>query len=554
MAEMPASAAEENRKRKLDEPDDNNDSNNANEQSSPPHSAADSSESHGADLRSGYSSTRGFGLSSATTASPAAKRVASRLPTEESPVKPSSTTTVPTAMSSKNIFLKSTGASWDDVSDDLSGSRRPVAAKVNPGTPTKPPVATFGSTAFSSMASSTSFSAGPASFSSFATLAGSSSWTGGSNSFESLKQPGSAPRLSLSSTFGGMAAPAGTSFAALTTSKSIGSDGIAAPTSFAALAKTAASTPAVSTAGSPSRDRSKLADATIRDTPAVTEEMGAVRYTSLGASSSELPPALKNLGATERKTIFAGSMGGRDSDISSTSMASNLTVKRPISVDSNTPTFGAKLADQVTTFGAAVKSIGSESFESLLTSGGPSNGATKNLGDGSGKSGSGDEDSGAGSDEEDRGEENEHNLKEKKTAEIPLVDHLTGEEDEESVFQTRCKLFKMNGNKEWKERGIGSIRVNVKKSDDNTGSGRLIMRAEGSLRLILNVRILPQMKVNVQSEKYVQFIGIDDELKPTPYLAKTGSASAASKLLKAIQTVSEAISSDDVAGALVATE
>ncbi|WWC86662.1 uncharacterized protein L201_001539 [Kwoniella dendrophila CBS 6074] len=71
--------------------------------------------------------------------------------------------------------------------------------------------------------------------------------------------------------------------------------------------------------------------------------------------------------------------------------------------------------------------------------------------------------------------------------EMQEQDVTTGEEEEETVFQTRTKLYTTDKNGGWKERGVGLLKLNVRRSD---GSGaRLVMRADGVLRLILNAKL-----------------------------------------------------------------
>ena len=51
----------------------------------------------------------------------------------------------------------------------------------------------------------------------------------------------------------------------------------------------------------------------------------------------------------------------------------------------------------------------------------------------------------------------------------------TGEEDEETVYQVRGKLFDLSPQNQWRERGSGQLKLNVRRED---GSGaRLGMRA-----------------------------------------------------------------------------
>lgn len=72
----------------------------------------------------------------------------------------------------------------------------------------------------------------------------------------------------------------------------------------------------------------------------------------------------------------------------------------------------------------------------------------------------------------------------------------TGEEGEETQFACKAKLFHFNG-KEWKERGIGNFKLNVTKGaeEDSKPSARLIMRADGALRVILNTPVFKGMTV-----------------------------------------------------------
>jgi|TARA_B100001142_G_scaffold30674_1_gene27227 Ran-binding protein 3 len=62
----------------------------------------------------------------------------------------------------------------------------------------------------------------------------------------------------------------------------------------------------------------------------------------------------------------------------------------------------------------------------------------------------------------------------------------TGEEDEDCIFTTEGALYEFTTEEgkapSWKERGRGELRVNLTK----TGGARMIMRAKGNYRLILN--------------------------------------------------------------------
>lgn len=78
----------------------------------------------------------------------------------------------------------------------------------------------------------------------------------------------------------------------------------------------------------------------------------------------------------------------------------------------------------------------------------------------------------------------------------------TGEEEEKTYFSSKAKLFQFS-DKEWRERGIGTFKVNLKAS---AGKGekippRLIMRADGVLRVMLNTPIFKGMTVGDASGK-----------------------------------------------------
>lgn len=48
---------------------------------------------------------------------------------------------------------------------------------------------------------------------------------------------------------------------------------------------------------------------------------------------------------------------------------------------------------------------------------------------------------------------------------LPSFVVVTGEEDEETVFQVRGKLFALSEQNQWSEKGTGMLRLNVRKSD-----------------------------------------------------------------------------------------
>uniref|UniRef100_H0WVW7 Ran-binding protein 3-like n=1 Tax=Otolemur garnettii TaxID=30611 RepID=H0WVW7_OTOGA len=96
---------------------------------------------------------------------------------------------------------------------------------------------------------------------------------------------------------------------------------------------------------------------------------------------------------------------------------------------------------------------------------------------------------------------------------LEKIDVLTGEEAEHNVLKINCKLFIFNKTTEsWIERGRGTLRLNdTASSDCGTLQSRLIMRNQGSLRLILNSKLWAQMKIQRANHKNLRITATDLE-------------------------------------------
>ncbi|KAF5892096.1 E3 SUMO-protein ligase RanBP2-like isoform X1, partial [Clarias magur] len=107
---------------------------------------------------------------------------------------------------------------------------------------------------------------------------------------------------------------------------------------------------------------------------------------------------------------------------------------------------------------------------------------------------------------------------------VPLpnkIDVKTGEEEEEEMFCNRAKLFRFEAEtKEWKERGIGSLKILKHKT---SGKYRLLMRREQVLKICANHYITTDMvlKPNAGSDKSWVWYAMDyaDEMPKTEQLA-----------------------------------
>ena len=96
----------------------------------------------------------------------------------------------------------------------------------------------------------------------------------------------------------------------------------------------------------------------------------------------------------------------------------------------------------------------------------------------------------------------------------------TGEEEEETIFNARAKLFHFE-DKQWKERGVGNLKINVRYEpmtfpDESNGNGesadddleggitpmarkgRVLMRTDGVHRVILNSPVFKEMNVGTK--------------------------------------------------------
>ncbi|GAB2293564.1 hypothetical protein Dimus_027773 [Dionaea muscipula] len=84
--------------------------------------------------------------------------------------------------------------------------------------------------------------------------------------------------------------------------------------------------------------------------------------------------------------------------------------------------------------------------------------------------------------------------------EVPVE---TGEENEKTIFCADSVLFEFL-DVGWKERGKGEVKVNISTSGLKERA-RLVMRARGNLRLILNASLYPDMKLANMDERGISF-------------------------------------------------
>src|SRR3954453_12248494 len=109
---------------------------------------------------------------------------------------------------------------------------------------------------------------------------------------------------------------------------------------------------------------------------------------------------------------------------------------------------------------------------------------------------------------------------------------ITGEEDEVTRYSVKAKLYWMDKSQQWKERGVGTLRINFPRDDRKSpriGSifidskqlnlsrffslifiyHCLVMRADGVLKVILNVALFTGMSVERAQEKFVRLVAYE---------------------------------------------
>ncbi|BFZ16495.1 hypothetical protein BsWGS_19533 [Bradybaena similaris] len=129
----------------------------------------------------------------------------------------------------------------------------------------------------------------------------------------------------------------------------------------------------------------------------------------------------------------------------------------------------------------------------------------------------------------------EYQAKHENKTELKEVKRVTGEEEESNVLQANAKLFLFDATTQsWVERGRGVIRLNDMSSEDTRSfKSRLVMRTQGSLRVVLNTKIWPGMTIERASVKSVRITAMDTDEAIKIFLIMTNTKDS-ENLLRAI--------------------
>ncbi|KAF5893901.1 ran-binding protein 3-like isoform X1, partial [Clarias magur] len=116
------------------------------------------------------------------------------------------------------------------------------------------------------------------------------------------------------------------------------------------------------------------------------------------------------------------------------------------------------------------------------------------------------------------------------------VQIFTGEENESNVVQLTCKLFVLErGTHSWTERGRGVLRLNdLQTKYKGCLQSRMVMRHQGSLKLILNTKLYPHTHLRRPARRNLQVTATDLETRSVRVFLVQASARDIARLYVAI--------------------
>ncbi|KAL0965685.1 hypothetical protein UPYG_G00284450 [Umbra pygmaea] len=116
------------------------------------------------------------------------------------------------------------------------------------------------------------------------------------------------------------------------------------------------------------------------------------------------------------------------------------------------------------------------------------------------------------------------------------VQLFTGEEEESNVVQLSCRLFVLEKRTQsWTERGRGVLRLNDLASGTKGGlQSRIVMRHQGSLKVILNTKLWPHTHLRRPARRNLQVTATDMETQALRVFLIQGSARDVARLYVAI--------------------
>lgn len=130
----------------------------------------------------------------------------------------------------------------------------------------------------------------------------------------------------------------------------------------------------------------------------------------------------------------------------------------------------------------------------------------------------------------------------------PVEEIKTGEENEHSLFSVTAKIFELNLTKiseGWKEKGLGPLHLNESIEDKN--QVRLVMRSQGLLRVVLNMKIakntnlIKGLEASLSPGKFLRLNSVSEKGEPIQYLLKFGNESIRDELYDKVEELKSII-------------
>ncbi|CAN3364003.1 ran-specific GTPase-activating protein 2 [Diutina catenulata] len=129
-----------------------------------------------------------------------------------------------------------------------------------------------------------------------------------------------------------------------------------------------------------------------------------------------------------------------------------------------------------------------------------------------------------------------------KQVDLAPVEAATGEENEVSLYSTKCKLYELdftNVQAGWRERGVGPLHLNQTK---DKSSKRLVMRSIGVHKVILNVKVSDKTEFikgyesSLTPDKFVRFNSVSSDGHPIQYMLKFKDAQVRDAVVRLSET------------------
>ncbi|KAJ3406148.1 hypothetical protein CcCBS67573_g03466 [Chytriomyces confervae] len=141
-----------------------------------------------------------------------------------------------------------------------------------------------------------------------------------------------------------------------------------------------------------------------------------------------------------------------------------------------------------------------------------------------------------GTDSQNTNEDDDEDAPKDEQIDSAILMRGAGEEGERTVHEVRCKAYVLRKAK-WDDVGLGLLKLNTHR---DTGKSRLILRADGSGRVLLNLAVFEGMNMKAEPNsggKAVGFMGVGDGGALSKYLIRVKDGSQGEKMVNEVDTL-----------------